>query len=69
VKKLISVMLGLSLTMGSAALVFGQDKQAPTKQDSKDKGDKKAKADADKDKQAPTKQDSKDKGDKGKDKK
>lgn len=45
-KKLMSVMLGLSLAMGSAVVVFGQDK-APAKQDSKDK--------------APTKQDSRDK--------
>lgn len=65
-KKLMSVMLGLSLAMGSAVVVFGQDK-APAKQDSKDKApakqDSKDKAPAKQDSKdkAPTKQDSRDK--------
>jgi hypothetical protein len=50
-KKVMSVMLGLSLTIGSAAIAFGQDK-APTKEDSKDKSkdkDNKGKDDKGKD--------------------
>lgn len=66
-KKLMSVMLGLSLVMGSAALVFGQDKQTPpTKEDSKDKGDKKGKADKGKDGKDEKGKDEKGKADKGK---
>jgi hypothetical protein len=62
-----SVMLGLSLVMGSAALVFGQDKQTPpTKADSKDKGDKKGKADKGKDGKDEKGKDEKGKADKGK---
>ena len=37
-KKLMTVMLGLSLMGGSAAFVFAQEKQPPTKQDEKNKG-------------------------------
>lgn len=65
-KKLMSVMLGLSLAMGSAALVFGQEKQAPTKEDSKDKGDKKGKGDKGDKKGKDDKGDKKGKDDKGK---
>ena len=64
-KKLMTVMLGLSLTLGSAAVVFGQA-PPPTKEDGKDKGDKKGKDDKGDKKGKDDKGDKKGKDDKGK---
>ena len=56
-KKLMSVMLGLSLIVGSASLAFGQAKDEPKKEGKKGKGGKKGggKKDKDKDKAPATK--------------
>ncbi len=68
-KKLMSMMLGLSLTIGSAGLVFAQDKQPPPPpptKDGQDKGDKKGKDDKGDKKGADNKGDKKGKDDKSK---
>jgi len=64
VRKLMSLMLGLSLTVGSATVVFGQDKEAPPTKDGQEKADKKGKGDK---KGKDDKGDKKGKDDKGKD--
>jgi hypothetical protein len=40
-KKFMSIMLGLSLVIGSATVAFGQDKKDDTKKTDKKKGKKK----------------------------